>query len=134
MAAGHVTGFMREHADDFVGRFRVEQRAGIDEDVAAVHYEGVERTVVEDDHAHVLFGQVGGLENRLRVVAHQLLDLGIADDRHAAGRGILGARWLRRRHDAGPGDRKCRRQRQCPGCWRAVPRPDSSAVFDHVGM
>ncbi len=51
MAAGQVAGLVREHADDLVRRLGVEQRAGIDEDVAAVHDEGVEGAVVEDDDA-----------------------------------------------------------------------------------
>ena len=42
MAAGEMPGFVREHADDLVRRFGIEQRAGIDEDVAAVHDEGIE--------------------------------------------------------------------------------------------
>ena len=62
----------------------VEQRAGVDEDVAAVHDEGVEGAVVEHHHPDVLFGEAGRAQNRRGVIAQQLLDFGVADDRHAA--------------------------------------------------
>ena len=42
MAAGDMAGLVREHADDLVRRLRFHQRAGIDEDAAAVDDEGVE--------------------------------------------------------------------------------------------
>ena len=96
MAAGKVAGFVREHADDLVRRLGVEQRAGVDEDVAAVHDEGVEAAVIEHDDPHVLLGEPGRLQNRLRIVAQQLLDLGVADDRQAARRLFLRQRRLRR--------------------------------------
>ena len=47
MAAGEVAGLVRQHADDLVRRLGIEQRAGVDEDVAAVHHEGVEAAVVD---------------------------------------------------------------------------------------
>ena len=86
MTAGEVAGFVREHADDLVRRLGVEQRAGIDEDVAAVHDEGVEGAVVDDDDLDVLLGEAGHLQDRRGVVAQQLLDLGVADERQAARR------------------------------------------------
>ena len=43
MPAGDVAGFVGEHADHLVRRVRLHQRAGIDEDAAAVGDEGVER-------------------------------------------------------------------------------------------
>ena len=57
MAVGQVAGFVGEHADDLVRRLGVEQRAGIDEDVAAVHHEGVEAAVVDDDDLDVVLGR-----------------------------------------------------------------------------
>ena len=57
MAAGDVAGLVREHADDLVRRLGFEQRAGIDEDVPAVHDEGVEGAVVDDDDLDVLLGR-----------------------------------------------------------------------------
>ncbi len=79
---------MGKHADHLVRRIRIHQRAGIDEDAAAVGDEGVEGPVVDDDDLNVLLGEPGGLQKRLRVFAQQLLDLGIADDRRTL-RGCL---------------------------------------------
>ena len=83
MAAGDMPGLMREHADDLVRRLRFHQRAGIDEDAAAVDDEGVEGRLVDDDDLHVLLGETGGAQQRRGVVAQQLLDLRVADDRRA---------------------------------------------------
>ena len=60
MAAGDMAGLVREHADDLVRRLGIDQRAGIDEDVAAVDDEGVEGAVVDDDDVDVLLGEAGG--------------------------------------------------------------------------
>ena len=119
MAAGQMPGLMREHANDLVRRLGIEQCAGIDEDVPAIHDEGIEGAVVEHDHLDVLLGEAGGLEARLRVVAQQLLDLGIADDRHAGG-GVLRAR---RRHGtgAGQGDSQRRGYGKAAHYWRVAP-------------
>ena len=84
MAAGDMAGFVREHADDLVWRRRFHQRAGVDEDAPAVHHERVERAVVDDDDANVLLREPGGLQDRLGVVAQQLLDLGVANQRQPA--------------------------------------------------
>ena len=83
MAAGDMTGFMRQHADDFVRRRRFAERSGIDEDAAAVGDECVEGALVDDDDADVLLRQAGGAQDRRAVVAKQLLDLRVADDRQA---------------------------------------------------
>ena len=40
--------------------------------------------VVDDDDVDVLLRETGGAQDRLRVVAQQLLDLGVADQRNAA--------------------------------------------------
>ena len=134
MAAGQVAGFVREHADDLVRRLGVEQRAGIDEDVAAVHDEGVERAVAEHDHPDVLLGEAGGAQDRLRVVAQQLLDLGVADHRHAAQRRFLGARRANRGGDAGGRDRESGQQRERAALLAPSLRPDRCAVFDHADL
>ena len=86
MSAGQMAGFVRKHADHFVRRLGVEQCAGIDENVAAVHHKGIEGAVVEHDDLDVLLRKTGGLEDRRCVIAHQLLDLGVADQRQAARR------------------------------------------------
>ena len=65
------------------GVLRLHQRAGIDEDAAAVGDEGVEGAVVDDDDLDVLLFQAGGAQDRRGVVAQQLLDLGVADQRRA---------------------------------------------------
>ena len=68
MTAGEMPRFMRENADNLVRRLGFEQRAGIDEDVAAVHDESVEGAVVEDDDLDVLLGEAGCLQDRRGVV------------------------------------------------------------------
>ena len=132
MAAGEMAGLVREHADDLVRGLGVEQRAGIDEDVAAVHDKGVERAVAENDDPDVLLGKPGGAQDRLRVVAQQLLDFGVADNRHAARRLVLRARRRSRRSAAGGANGKGGQQRERAGCWRPAPRPDRCAVCDHA--
>ena len=69
MAARQMSGFVREHADDFVRGLGIEKRAGIHKDVAAVHDEGVERAVAENNDPHVLLGKSGGAQDRLGIVA-----------------------------------------------------------------
>ena len=86
MAAGDVAGLVRQHADELVWRRRFQQGAGIDEDAVPVHHEGVERAIIDDDDADILLGEPGHAQDRLRVVAQQLLDLRIADDRESATR------------------------------------------------
>ena len=71
------------------------QRAGIDEDAPAVHHEGVEDAVVDEHDLHVLLREPGDAQDRRGVVAQQLLDLGVADERQAAwpGLGCARAGW-----------------------------------------
>jgi len=57
MSAGDVTGFVCEHADDLIRRLGLHQRAGVDEDSAAVCDEGIECAVVDDDDLNVLLGK-----------------------------------------------------------------------------
>ena len=122
-----------KHADDLVRRLGIEQRAGVDEDVAAVHHEGVEAAVVDDDDLDVVLGEAGDAQDRPRIVAQQVLDLGVADDRQL-GRALR----VHRRHAAGPkaGDRDGGggQQRQGAGRWRAAPGPDRSRVLDHAAL
>ena len=83
MAAGDVARLMSDHADDLVRRLGLEQGAGIDEHAPAGD-EGVEGGIVDQNDLDAGAGQSGGFEDRARIVAHQRLDLGVADDRHAA--------------------------------------------------
>ena len=102
MAAGDMAGLVGEHADDLVRRLGVHQRAGVHEDAAAVHDEGVERLVVDQRDLDVLLRETCGVQDRLRVVAHQLLDLGVADQRNAARQARrLGGNRRRHRQEAG---------------------------------
>jgi hypothetical protein len=48
MAAGDVAAFVRQHADQLVGRLGPHDQAGIDEDPLAARHEGVERVVLDD--------------------------------------------------------------------------------------
>ena len=120
MTAGKVAGLVRQHADHLVRRLGVEQRAGVDEDVAPVHDEGVEGAVVEHDHLDVLLGDAGGAQDRRRVVAQQVLDLGVADDRQAA---ALRVHRGRSRADAGDADGDRHGHRDRPHRRRHWPRP-----------
>jgi hypothetical protein len=128
MPAGDVPGLMRKHADDLVRRLRLHQCAGIDEDAAAVDDEGVERSFVDDNDLHVLLGQAGSTQERRGVVAQQLLDLGIADDRRALG--CLRQRRDRRQRQRGRGD-----QRGCTAQTRAKAEArDIGCRNSHVGL
>ena len=79
MPARKMSGFVREHADDFVRRLGVEQRASINEDVTAIHHEGIERAIAEHDDPDVLLGKSGGVQDGLRIVAQTAVDLGVAN-------------------------------------------------------
>ena len=50
MSAGDVAGLVGDDADHLVGRVGLLQRAGMNEDVAAVEHEGVEALVPDDAH------------------------------------------------------------------------------------
>jgi hypothetical protein len=88
MPAGNVAGLMGEHADELVRRFRLHDRADMEEHVLAVDDEGVEALVGDDVDIHVLAGDSGRAEDRLRVIGDQVLDLAVADEacREHAGR------------------------------------------------
>ena len=73
--------FVGDHADHFVGRLRLHERAGVDEDVAPVEHEGVERLVLHDADLDAARAETRRAEDRLRVVGEQVLDLGVADQR-----------------------------------------------------
>ena len=65
----------------------------------------LKRRLVDDDDLHVLLGEAGGAQDRRGVVAQELLDLGVADDRR---RPV----FLRRRRERGQRDRRGRNQRR----------------------
>ena len=104
-----MAGFMRQHADDLIRRFRLHHRAVIDEDAAAVGNEGVERAIVDDHHLDILFLHAGGAQDRPRVVAQQLLGLGVAQGRGTLLLGRRQRRRQRKRHRGGEGGQFQRR-------------------------
>ena len=81
MAAGQVAGFVRQHSDDLVWRFRLHQRAVIDENAAAIGDKRVEHGLIDDRNLDILLLEAGGPKNRSRVVAQELFGLGVAQDR-----------------------------------------------------
>ena len=83
VAAGDVTGFVRQHADDLVRRFRHQQRAGVDEDAAAGD-EGVKGGIVDQNDLDTRFSKAGRLKDGPDVIGDKRLDLGVADHRYAA--------------------------------------------------
>ena len=76
--------------------------------------------------------EAGDLEDRPRIVAQQVLDLGVADDRQAAR--ALRVRRRRRRAEAGGRDGRGGQQRQRAGRWRPAPGPDRGLVLDHADL
>ena len=100
VAAGDVARFVGDHADHLVGRLRLHQRAGVDEDVAPVEHEGVEGIVLHDADLDAPGAQTGRAEDRLRVVGEQVLDLGVADQRQPLRGGGHGSAQHRRGAEA----------------------------------
>ena len=99
VAAGDVTGLVREHADHLVWRLRLHEQAGIDEDALAAGDERVDAGIVDQIDLDRPWIEAGGLEDRLRVEPHQAFDFGVADE---PWRRLLGKRqaW-RERHNQG---------------------------------
>ena len=81
VAAGDVAALVCDHADHLVGRLRLHQRAGVDEDVAAIEHEGVEGVILHDAYLDAPGAEAGRMEDGARVVVEQVLDLGVADQR-----------------------------------------------------
>ena len=127
--ADDVAGLVREHADQLIGCRRLHQRAGIDEDVARIHDEGVERLVVDDDDLNALIAQARDLEDRRYVFAQQLLDLGIANHRDAGIGAVLGAG-----RDGSQRDRRSRNKRYGAGSWLHRTRLARRICWIHLGQ
>ncbi len=79
MAAGDVAAFMRQHADQLVGRLGAHDQAGVDEDALAARHEGVERIVLDDHDLDRVGIETGGLPDRHHHGADVVLDFGVAD-------------------------------------------------------
>ncbi len=99
VAARDVAGLVGHHTDDLVRCFGLHQGARIDEDALGVDHEGVEGAVIDYDDADIALAKAGDAQDRLRIVAQKLFDLGIADDRERCGRVLL--RGMRRHHHLG---------------------------------
>ena len=104
MAACDVTGLVRDHADQLIGRFRQEDRARVDEHIAAIDHEGVEARIVDQMHLDVVARHARRAENRHCVVGDQRFSLSIADQAQVL------SRRLRDRHSDRDKRRKDNRQ------------------------
>ena len=80
MTACDMAGFMRENANQLVGRLRFHDGADIDENLLAVCDERVKRPIPDNDDLRCARAYARRFENRRRVVAQQLLGLGVAND------------------------------------------------------
>ena len=129
MSADDMASFVGEDADELIGRFRFHQRAGVDEDVVRIHHESVERSVVDDDDMDVLVGETGDAQNRLRVIAQELFDLGIANDRDAG----IGS-GLRPHRDAPQRNRGSSGERDGARSWPRPPWLARRSGNDHLGQ
>ena len=78
-----IGGLVGQDADHHAGILRLQQQAGIDEDMPAARDEGVESAAVDDMDPHLGAGDADRSENRCAVSADRALDLGIPDQRQA---------------------------------------------------
>ena len=95
MAAGDVAAFVRQHADQLVGRLGPHDQAGIDEDPLATCHEGVERVVLDDHDLDAVGIETGRLPDRHDHGADVVLGLGVADQIESLT--LLRARGTKRR-------------------------------------
>ena len=114
VTARNVPGLMRQYANHFIGRLRLHQCAGVDEDVSPIHHEGVEVLVVDDADGDPATAQVRGLEDRPRIVVEKVLDFRIPDK---------GKSLRRRRNGRQPDKRRNSHRPPYPG----RPRPEAKA-------
>jgi hypothetical protein len=97
-----------EHADDLVRGIGLHQRADIDEDAVPARHERVEGLLVDEDDLRRPGVKAGRAEDRLRVVAQELLGFGVADDRQ------LARPLLRSRTEGREGHAACRQSSNKP--------------------
>jgi len=79
MTAGNMADFVREDADDFAGRIRLHQKAGMDENSLATGDECVEIVVVDDMYAHGSRIEACGFEEWRHIDPDGIFDLSIAN-------------------------------------------------------
>ena len=72
---------MREDADHLIGRLCLEERARVNEDIAAVDDKGVKVLVLHDAHFDAARSQPRRLKNRAGIIAKELFDLSVAYER-----------------------------------------------------
>ena len=80
MAAGQVAGFVRQHPDDLVRGLRLQQCAMVHENAMAVRDKRIEYRLVDDRDLDILLLQARDAKDRPRIVAQELLGLGVAQD------------------------------------------------------
>src|SRR5205814_6586981 len=71
--AGNMAGLVREDPDELVWGLAFHQRADIHENPPAVRHERVEYPVGDDDDPDALLAEPGRPEDRLGIIAQQLL-------------------------------------------------------------
>ncbi len=110
MTAGDMTGLVSEDANDLVGRFRIRQCAGVNENPASVD-KGVEAAIVDEDDVYARPGEARRFQDRLGIFRDQGFDLRIAHDGHSGlgkGRGCRGDSEIGRNEEKRNGSRDCR--------------------------
>ena len=81
---------MRHHADEFVGRFHVQQHAGEDEDVLGLGGEGVDAQITHHEDADSVDVHAGGTGQRNLIAAQQLFGFGVAQGENGVVGPLLG--------------------------------------------
>ena len=86
MAAQNVSGFVGEHAFDFVAVFGFEQGAGVDEHMVLVADERIEAVVFDDMYIIAVQRQIGGAEYRRQQVIKPAFCLFVGNQADGGGR------------------------------------------------
>ena len=74
-----VPRFVCDHANDFIGRFRLHDRACIDENTPSID-KGIEALRIDQNNANAATTQTCSLEDRRSVIGDECLDLGVPHD------------------------------------------------------
>jgi hypothetical protein len=114
--ASDVAELVGDHALHHVGVVGRSDQPGMDVDDLAAGDEGVDRRIVDHGDLDIVGAEAGGLDQRTRHVAQQLLGLGVAQDR------------LRHRRPRRQGEAQHQQQKQ-PG--DIVPPATGSESFSH---
>ena len=86
VAAQNVSGFVGEHAFDFVAVFGFEQGAGVDEHMVLVADERIEAVVFDDMYIIAVQRQIGGAEYRRQQVIKPAFRLFVGNQADGGGR------------------------------------------------